>query len=146
MRARSPEWEAIRLKGQKRRAEFNRELTDPEKKSIAKNWVGNFIYEKNESEQREAEDKVSTCMFDPVVGLEIIELIWEYGINKSNYSYLGVVVEDFLSINGESVIEQIEAMALRDKEFVKVLQYVYRNTMPAQVYKRVCALVKSNEA
>ncbi|MCG7940577.1 MAG: hypothetical protein N0C88_17250 [Candidatus Thiodiazotropha lotti] len=143
MKARSPEWEALREEGQKRRAKFNQGLTSSDIREIAKSWVENLDIDKAQSASN---DKVSTCIFDAAVGLKVIALIWSHGLKKENLSYLGVVVEDYLAIHGEAVIDQIEAFAERDQEFVNVLQYVYPNTMPKEVYRRVRALSGRKDA
>lgn len=146
MKARSPEWEALKIENQRRRLEFAQKLTFEEKLTLAKIWVDSHFQKDNLSEFKKADNRVASCLFDASVGFEIIALIWGVGLDEEKYSYLGVVVEDFLSIHGEDVVGQIEALVSKDASFIKVLRFVYRNTMPEDVHRRVCALAGGNNA
>ena len=138
MKSKSQAWLEYREQCQLQRAQYIQDLTQEDKIDLANEWTQATLKTDSESKHwTQIDSKVQKCLSDPNTGLEIIKLIWDRVKNQRDLSFLGVLVEDYLSIHGSGVLKHIEKLALEEQQFKQVLHFVYRNSMPGSVYEKV---------
>jgi hypothetical protein len=138
MKSKSQAWQEYCEQFTLQRAQFIQSLTQEDKIDLANEWSQAILKTDSESKHwTQTDSNAQKCLSDPNTGLEIIKLIWDRVKNQCDLSFLGVLVEDYLSMHGGDVIKHIEKLALEEQQFKQVLHFVYRNTMPGSVYEKV---------
>lgn len=137
MKSKSQAWQEYCEQSRLQRAQYIQGLTQEDKIDLANEWSQAILRIDSESKNwTQIDSNVQKCLSDPNTGLEIIKLILDQVKNQHGLSFLGMLVEDYLSMHGEDVIKHIEKLALEEQKLKQVLHFVYRNTMPGSVYEK----------
>jgi hypothetical protein len=127
-------------------------MTRDEVVSLAQAYIDNqsksFVWDKNnvlckrdKSATNWATERVLDIAYEGPA--ELWDFILEVLHRTDDDEALGVLaagpLEDYLAKCGNSVIERVEAQASADPKFRHLLGGVWKNTMPDDVWQRVCA-------